>query len=153
MRNRTCNLHPLRQTAGKLRRISLCPLGEQKLLQQLVRPPLRLGVREPEVETVKVDVLVDCAGTVERVELGYDSHRPPRYRRRSHHIHARNQHPPCSRQNARSANADGRRLARSVGAKQTEHLACAHTQLDAIHGYDALFAFIDLAKALYLNND
>ena len=153
MRNRAGDLHPLRQSAGELRRVRVRPFAEVELLQQLLRPLLRLRAREAEVQTVEVDVLVDRAGAVERVELRHNAHRPPRQRRRLHHIHARNVDPARGWQNARGADADGRRLARAVGAEQTVQLALAHAQIDAIYGNDALFALIDLAKALHLDND
>ena len=119
-----------------------------------MRPLLRLGAREAEVETMKVDVLVDGAGAVERVVLGHDAHR-------------RAAPAPAMRTTSTPAISTRPQVGRArvvqmlmvvvlpapLGPSRPIQLALAHTQLDAIHGYDALFAFVDLAKALYLNND
>jgi hypothetical protein len=61
--------------------------------------------------------------------------------------------PSRAGQNARSTDADGRRLAGAVRAKQAIQFALPYAEAYAIHGNDVLSAFIDLAKALDLDND
>src|ERR1039458_6464979 len=66
MRDGAGDLQALREASGELRGVGFRALGEQKLIQQLIGPLLRVAVREAEVEAVEVDVLVDGARSEER---------------------------------------------------------------------------------------
>ena len=112
----------------------------------------RVRVRETEVETVEVEVFEDGAGAVEGVELGHDPHIPSRQRWRSDDVDAGDTDGARRGQNASGADADGSRLAGAIGAEQAVQLALADAERDAVHGDDALLAFVDLAKSLYLDD-
>src|SRR3981189_2444844 len=152
MRNRTRDLDSLRKATRKLRRISVGPLRQMKLRQQLFRSLSGIRAGKPEVETVKVDVFEDRACPVERVVLWHNPDATPCLRGRFDHLNPGNPHPSGGRQSARRAAADGCRLACCVRSHQATELALPDAEIDAIDGDHALLAVVDLSQTFNLDN-
>src|SRR5947209_471525 len=73
------------------------------------------------------------------------------------HVNAVNQSDAAGGAHARGENADGRRLARTVGAEQAEELAARYVQIDSVNGLDfdgltIALQLISLAQVLNGNN-
>src|ERR1700678_2977277 len=95
---------------------------------------------------MEVDVLVDGQRAVEGVELRHDADQLPRLRRLSDNIDAIDAYFAAAGKGARGADADGCGLAGSVWTQEAKDLALLDIQVDPIHGYDALPAFVDLGQ-------
>ena len=146
------DLNALRQAAGELIGRRVAALGEQELGQQLIGAGFGAGVRKAEVAAMEVDVFVDGERAVEGVELGHNADELPGLRRLRDHVNAIDADLATGGEGARGADADGGGLARSVGAEQAENLTSLDFQVDAIHGYDALLALVDLGQCFNFDN-
>jgi len=127
-------------------------LGEVKLIEQLEGALACLGAGEAKVEAVEVEVLVDGAGAVESVELGHDTDVTAGESGGADDVDACDADAAGGGLHAGGTDADGGGLAGAIGAEQAVELALLDVEVDAIDGDDTLFALINLAKALHLND-
>ena len=100
--------------------IRLLALRQFEQLDQFVRLGRGLGAAHPEVAAMKVHVLENGALPIKRIELRHHAHVAARLGRMRHHINARDRDFARGGQRARGADADGRCLARAIGAEQAK---------------------------------
>jgi hypothetical protein len=123
-----------------------------ELLQELVGALLCIGTGEAEVEAMEVDVFVDGAGAVEGVELGHNAHVAASQRGSRDDVDTGDMNRACGGKRARGANADGGGLAGAIRAKQTIEFSLAYTEFDSIYSDNTVLPFVNLTKALNLDN-
>jgi len=121
-----------------------------KLCQKLLSSQFRLWAGKAEVEAVKMNILEDRTGAVQRVVLGHHADASTRHRRSRYHVDPRDPYSAGGGKSARRADADRCRLAGAVWSEQAKEFALANAEIDAIYGDDALLAVIDFLQAFDL---
>ncbi len=144
MSDGTGDLDTLCETTGKLRRISVGPLGQMELDSKAIRSLPRLRARESKVQAMKIDIFKDSTGSVQRVVLWHDTNASSGERRRFHDVDPGDSHPAGGRQGPSGADANGCSFARAVGSQEAKEFALMNAEVDAVDGYYALLAVVDL---------
>ena len=114
----------------------LAAVAEAHAREDLLGALARHRAREAEVGGVEDQVLQHRQPAVGIGALGHDPDAPAHGHRPRDDVLAGDQRLPTGRQHARGEDADGRGLARAVGAEQTEELAGADRQVEPVERDD-----------------
>jgi hypothetical protein len=141
---------PLRLAAGHVVGLVVPALAQAEQLEQLVGAAVALCRRHAMVGGVEDQVLPDRERAVEVRPLRHDGQMGPRPHRIAGDVDAAHPGDAARAPHPRREDADGRRLARAVGAQEPEDLAALDAERDPVDGVHGSLR-VALDEALHLH--
>ena len=131
---RAGNHHSLRLPTGEEIRLVPRAVEQAELLEQVVGAALALARRHAVIGGVEDEVVPDRDRAVEIAPLRHDGDLLPRAHRIPDDVHPTHEGRPAGGPDSSRQHPDRRRLPRSVGAEQPEHLPGRDREGDAVDG-------------------
>src|SRR5438105_15637522 len=125
------DLQSLRHAAGKSDNLFIAAVAQFKPLQQLLRPRLTHGFGNAKVLSMEQKDFARGQAAVEIIDLGHDADTTFHCNWIACYVEAFNTSSATGRKNPGRKNADGRRLARAIGAEQAEEFTAGNFKRNA----------------------